>query len=286
MAQSCKGGAALANYIMQDKKGYELFRNGICGETPSQILSEMKIIQNLNQNAQNKTFSLVLSPDKTQGQKLSDKELRKITRDFMKKLSIEPEKQQFVAFVHTEKSHKHIHIIVNRVQDDGKLLSDHFIGKKAQWAAHKVAIENGLISAKELLIDKLRSIDQGKDLDRTVKNEILRKHDFVMNHHPKSMESYMKKMEEIGVKIIPTINKQGQIQGHRMSDLATGKDFKASDVHRSVGLKKLMENGLPFIDANLSFTKPLESAQNLALKISREIVTEIAKDQFSQNLRH
>ena len=31
MAQSCKGGIALANYVMQDEKGYELLRNG-CAE--------------------------------------------------------------------------------------------------------------------------------------------------------------------------------------------------------------------------------------------------------------
>ncbi|MBM7421050.1 MULTISPECIES: relaxase/mobilization nuclease domain-containing protein [Chryseobacterium] len=284
MAQSCKGGAALGNYVMQDEKGYELCRNGVCGEDSKEILQEMKIIQDLNQNAQNKTFSLVLSPEKSEGQKLSNKELREITRDFMKKLNIDPEKQQFIAFVHTEKSHKHIHIIANRVQDNGKLISDHFIGKKAQWAAHEVAKENGLISAKEIMINKLQTIEQGKDLDRAVKNEILKKHEFVINQNPKSMELYMKKMEELGVKVTPTINKQGQIQGHRMMDLATGKDFKASEVHRNLGLKKIMENGIPFQDSNLSFTKPLEIVQNVALKISTKIIKEIVKKTVSQGM--
>lgn len=284
MAQSCSGGSALANYVMQDEKGYELCRNNLCGESPKEILKEMKIIQNLNENAKNKTFSLVLSPEKEDGKKLSNKELKKITQDFMKKLGIDPEKQQYVAFVHTEKAHKHIHIIANRVQDNGKLLPDKFIGKKAQWAAHEVAKENNLISAKEVMISKIQSIERQTDFDRAIKNEILKKHEFVMKQKPESMEVYMKRMEKLNVKVVPTINKQGQIQGHRMIDLATGKDFKASEVHRNLGLKNIMEKGIPFQKANLQFTKPLEMAQKFAINFATSLIKQAIKQTVSQGL--
>ncbi|MFN3019933.1 relaxase/mobilization nuclease domain-containing protein [Chryseobacterium sp. TY3] len=284
MAQSCKGGSALANYVMKHEKGYELCRNNLCGERPTEILQEMKIIQNLNQNAQNKTFSLVLSPDKEEGKKLSNEKLRKITKDFMKKLGIDPDKQQFVAFVHTEKEHKHIHIIANRVQENGKLIPDNYIGKQAHWAAHEVAKENNLISAKEVMISKIQSIEKQTDLDRVVKNDVLKKHDFVMKQNPESMEVYMRKMEKLNVKVVPTINKQGQVQGHRMIDLATGKDFKASEIHRKMGLKNIMEKGIPFKNPKIAFTKPLQLAQNLAVKLASKMVVEIVKQTFSRGM--
>ena len=130
-AKSCIGGTALANYVMKDVKGYELLRNNLSGMTPTQILQEMKIIQNLNQKAQYKTLSLVLSPEKTEGQKLTNKELQEMTLDFLKELKIDVKNQQYLAFVHTEKEHKHIHIICNRVKDDGTLVTDNFIGKNS-----------------------------------------------------------------------------------------------------------------------------------------------------------
>lgn len=240
-AKSCIGGTALANYVMKDIKGYELLRNNLSGMTPTEILQEMKIIQNLNQKAQYKTLSLVLSPEKKEGQKLTNKELKEITLDFLKELKVDTKNQQYLAFVHTEKEHKHIHIICNRVKDDGTLVSDNFIGKKAKWAAHRIAKERGLISAKERMLENLKNIEQGKDDKRAIKNKILEKHNLVMKTKPKSMEEYKRKMYDFGVKVIPTINRQGLIQGYRFLDLESGNNFKASEIHRKLGLNILSE---------------------------------------------
>ena len=256
-AKSCIGGTALANYVMKDVKGYELLRNNLSGETPTEILHEMKIIQDLNQKAQYKTLSLVLSPEKTEGQKLTNKELQEMTLDFLKELKIDTKNQQYLAFVHTEKEHKHIHIICNRVKDDGTLVSDNFIGKKAQWAAHRIAKERGLISAKERMIENLKNIEQGKDNKRAIKNKILEKHNLVMKINPKSMEEYKHKMYDFGIKVIPTINRQGLIQGHRFLDLESGSDFKASEIHRKLGLNVLLEKEiLPVRTEIINSTEP------------------------------
>lgn len=45
-----------------------------------------------------------------------------------------------------------------------------------------------------------------------------------------------------------------------------------------------MEKGIPFQDSNLSFTKPLEIVQNIALKISTKIIKEIVKNTVSQGM--
>ena len=255
--KSCIGGTALANYVMKDAKGYELLRNNLSGETPTEILHEIKIIQDLNQKAQYKTLSLVLSPEKTEGQKLTNKELQEMTLDFLKELKIDTKNQQYLAFVHTEKEHKHIHIICNRVKDDGTLVSDNFIGKKAQWAAHRIAKERGLISAKERMIENLKNIEQGKDNKRAIKNKILEKHNLVMKINPKSMEEYKHKMYDFGIKVIPTINRQGLIQGHRFLDLESGSDFKASEIHRKLGLNVLLEKEiLPVRTEIINSTEP------------------------------
>ena len=281
--KSCIGGTALANYVMKDVKGYELLRNNLSGMTPTQILQEMKIIQNLNQKAQYKTLSLVLSPEKIEGKKLTNKELQEMKLDFLKELKIDTKNQQYLAFVHTEKEHKHIHIICNRVKDDGTLVSDNFIGKKAQWAAHRIAKERGLISAKERMIENLKNIEQGKDNKRAIKNKILEKHNLVMKINPKSMEEYKHKMYDFGIKVIPTINRQGLIQGHRFLDLESGSDFKASEIHRKLGLNVLSEKEILHIRTEtIHSTEPTSDTDENSNECEIEN-QDFSKDDITQN---
>ena len=282
-AKSCIGGTALANYVMKDTKGYELLRNNLSGVTPTEILQEMKIIQNLNQKAQYKTLSLVLSPEKIEGKKLTNKELQEMTLDFLKELKIDTKNQQYLAFVHTEKEHKHIHIICNRVKDNGTLVSDNFIGKKAQWAAHRIAKERGLISAKERMIENLKNIEQGKDNNRAIKNRILEKHNLVMKTNPKSMEEYRRKMYDFGVKVIPTINRQGLIQGYRFLDLESGNNFKASEIHRKLGLNVLSEKEILHIRTEtIHSTEPTSDTDENSNECEIEN-QDFSKDDITQN---
>lgn len=245
-AKSCVGGTALANYIMQDIKGYELIRNGVVGETPTEILNEMRIIQDLNQRAKNKTFSFVLSPEKEEGNIISDEELKNITTDFLREMGFDPKERQYVAFVHDEKEHKHIHIVMNRVDYDGKLLPDNHIGKNAQWAAHRVAKKHTLKSAKEIAQEneRTRAIKLGKQ--KQLRKEIYKKHKWVMSKNPTSIQVYIRMMGKLDVKVEPTIRKFGKVKGLRIIDLKTGESFKASEVHRSMSLPNIMKTGIPY----------------------------------------
>lgn len=244
LAKACSGGGALANYVLDETKGYELDRNNLCGLTPKEIVEEFKIIQDLNQRATNKTFSLVLSPDIKDGKNLSNDELKTMTQEYLTKLGIDPEKQQYVAFVHTEKEHKHIHIIANRVEPNGKLISDHHIGKKGQWAAHEIAKEKGLVSAKEKMFENLKNNEQNKGELKVLKNEIFKKHLEVVRDKPRTFGNYIKKMNSKGLEVKPTINSKGEIQGFRILDIETKNDFKASEINRSMSIGNLVKHGL------------------------------------------
>ena len=241
LAKACSGGGALGNYVIDEQKGYELDRNLLCGDNPKEIMEEMKALQDLNQRATNKTFSLVLSPDIKDGQELSNKDLKEMTREYLNKLGIDTQKQQYIAFVHTEKEHKHIHIIANRVQTNGLLIPDHHIGKKGQWAAHEIAKERGLVSAKEKMIDNIKNIEQLKGNFKDLRGEIFKKHQLVIKTNPQGFKEYQSAMKGLGVKVESVINKQGKVQGHKLIDSLTSKAFKASEIHRHLGLTAMMQ---------------------------------------------
>ena len=270
-AKSCIGGFSLFNYVFDDEKGMELLRNNLCGETPVELFQEMKILQNLNQKATNKLISLVLSPHVNDGKNLSKKDLENITSEFLKELEIDVEKSQFIAFLHTEKLHRHIHILLNRVDENGKLFQDHHIGKKAQWSAHRIAEKNGLISAKQIRIDKIKASEDIKSDSKNLRKEIYQKHLKVMDSKPMTMEKYLAEMLKKNIKFIPTINKQGEMQGFRVRDMENQTEMKASEIHRNMRLKNLLDSGLFFKDGNFNINNTMQ-------KLNQDNFQKIEKD--------
>ena len=272
MAKSCIGGFSLFNYVIDDQKGMEILRNNLCGETPFELFQEMKILQNLNQNATNKLISMVLSPHVDDGEKLSKEQLQNLTKEFLKELEIDPNQAQFIAFMHTEKRHRHIHILLNRVNEKGKLLKDHHIGKKAQWAAHRVAEKNELISAKQMRIDKIKASEHFESDFKNLRKEMYQKHLNVMATKPNTMEKYLSKMLIKEIKFIPTINKQGELQGFRVRDMESQTEMKASEIHRNMGLKNLIDSGLFFQDDNFNLSNSMhESNQKSIQNLKKEL---------------
>lgn len=283
-AKACKGGGALMNYVVNDEKGYELDRNLLSGTNSKELYEDLQVYTEQNQRAQNKLFSIVLSPAIEDGKKLTNNELKNILRDFMNSIGINPKEQPYIAFVHTEKDHKHIHVIASRVKDNGQLISDHHIGKKAQLSAHNIALENNLTSARSIMIEKIKSnekiVQNNKGNFIPLKNRMYQKHLQVMKSNPLSYEDYKSRMFKLGILVQETINKQGQIQGHRLIDCITNKSFKASEIHRNMGLKNLIEKGLPFKN-DVSLTPSLSVAQNIGFKIVKKIIQSIINQSIS-----
>ena len=236
IAKSCTGGTALFNYVVNDTKGYELLRNNISGITPKEMYSDLSILQQQNLRCKNNTISIVLSPTINDSIKMNNEQLKALTKDFLKGMDLDPKTNQFIAFVHTEKEHKHVHIILNRVKQDGTLIKDSFISKKAQFTAHEMALKHGLTSAKEL---KKVKEQERKRFYKEVRNLIKKSHYLVLKEKPKNLKIYQNEMLEHGIKVNPTINKQGNIQGFRFLHKASGADLKASEVDRNLKLNQL-----------------------------------------------
>jgi len=235
-AKSCPGGSALFNYVVNDKKGYELARNGLSGTTAQELFLDMAIMQQQNHRCVNNTISIVLSPTITDSRIMTDSQLTKLTEDFLKNLELDPDKNQFIAFVHTEKDHKHVHILMNRVKPDGKLIQDNFISKKAQRVAHEVALKQGWTSAK-ILKESKEAVN--KNQFKEVKKIIKDAHYKSLESNPKNLKEYISLMAREKIIVTPTLNKQGTIQGYRFLHEPTGVDLKASEVDRNLKLNEL-----------------------------------------------
>lgn len=232
-AKAVAGSAKGISYLQarQDKhpelaKGYELSRNMLTGEKPGEIMRELKGWNDVNPAAlKNKVFTLVMSPSITDGEKLTDEELETMGKEFLRKtLDVNPDLQPYYMYVHTEKAHKHVHIYTPRTDSEGQTISDHFIGKKAQAAADKVAAAHHLTRAKNV----------GQEHRQAIKEELA-----AVSREAVSFDDYRLLAKKKGIKVVPTINHKGEMQGYRLEK--DGHSYKASEIDRKAFLLKTLQ---------------------------------------------
>jgi hypothetical protein len=215
----------------QEKEAEVVYRQYLSGDNPQAITQEFKIIQSQNQKCKKNTLSFVLSPTIEDGRKLKSGELWEITERFIKEMRLQ--EQQAIAFVHKDKNHQHIHLYVNRITFEGKAYKDNYIGKRSQLAAEKVARQLGMTTVREVQQQKLEMV---KDTREGIKQM----HEKVISElRPEDFDRYIKYMKQRDVKVVPSINKQNQLQGFRFE--YRGESLKGSHVHRSMSLGKIAE---------------------------------------------
>ena len=267
----------------QEKNAEIIHSQHLAGENPREITEEFKIVQSQNPRTKKNTLSFVLSPSIEDGKRLSKQELSELTKKFIKAMGLK--ERQAIAFVHRDKEHTHIHLYVNRIGFDGKAYKDSFIGKRSQQRAHEVAREMGLTTARDLQHQRLDKVKQ-------IRSEIKRVHEEVIrSERPKSLDAYIKLMEERGIKVIPSINRQQKLQGFRFE--YKGKNLKGSEVHRSMSggriIAQISENAKKVMDKSkvpaLKLAgKTIELSTNIATALAKRFSKRIIKSAIDQGI--
>ncbi|WP_423998100.1 relaxase/mobilization nuclease domain-containing protein [Maribacter sp. IgM3_T14_3] len=260
----------------QEKDAEIVFSRHLAGTDPQQITEEFKLIQEQNTRCQKNTLSFILSPVAEEGKNLSKERLGEVAQRFVKQMQLK--ENQAIAFVHRDKAHTHVHLYMNRIGFDGKAYNDSFIGKRSQLAAENVAKEMGLTTVKEVQLEK--------ELGTTkVRFQIKNIHQKVMEtERPKTLDSYIKAMQERNVEVIPSINKGNKLQGFRFQ--YQGHNFKASEVHRSMSGGRIMAQ----LSQNNGITKPIKLGKTINLlgktmEMSTNLVTSIAKNIIKKTIK-
>ncbi|RNL95192.1 mobilization protein [Sinomicrobium pectinilyticum] len=260
----------------QEKNAEIVYTQNLCGENPKEVTKEFQMIQQMNVRCEKNTLSFVLSPTIEDGRTLSREDLEELTDTFMKEMELG--ERQAIAFVHRNKAHTHIHLYVNRIDFQGKAYKDNYIGKRSQRAAERTAQQLQLTTVKEVQQSKTQSL-------KHIRREIKQIHDrIIQQHRPKSFDEYITLMKRQRVSVIPTINKQNQLQGFRFQ--YKNHNLKGSEVHREMsgaklGLalsrnqrfgQKLMQNNQVSL-----MGKAVEISGNMAAKVTKELAKQVAK---------
>ena len=93
-------------------------------------------------------------------EKPADEKIKEIALEYLNKLNIV--NTQYAISKHTDKSHLHLHIVANMVNNDGKAISSSWIGLRGKKIAQKLTLKYQLVQAveKNLKLTHLESLNE------------------------------------------------------------------------------------------------------------------------------
>jgi len=217
------------NYAHSKENAKEIDRLLLAGETPNELTNEFQIFQKLNSRADKKMFSFVLSPTDEDSSKMTKREWKEITGEFLKKMELKD--RQYIAYKHNDNGHNHLHIYVNRINEKGEAASDKFISNRASRVAEEIARE--------------RNMKLAADVRRKQQRKTENKYRHVYEAHKKAIKDchnlsdYIKRMTKYGYKPHVKFSNAGDMVGVKFD--VNGELVKGSAIHRSMSGRKIGE---------------------------------------------
>ena len=162
-------------YVLKEEKSKLLEAVGVDG-TPEQMAEQFGLQSLLNDKVKNIVghTSLNFSPEDSERLKHDDALMLQIAHDYMKLMGIE--NTQYIIARHIDREHPHCHIVFNRVDNDGKTISDKNDFRRNEkvckmlTAKYRLHFANGKDHIKE---ERLRPYDRAKhEIYKALKEEL------------------------------------------------------------------------------------------------------------------
>ena len=162
-------------YVLKEEKSKLLEAVGVNG-SPEQMAEQFELQALLNDKVKNIVghTSLNFSPEDGECLKSDDALMLQIAHDYMKLMGIE--NTQYIIARHIDREHPHCHIVFNRVDNDGKTISDKNDFRRNEKACkmltakYRLYFANGKEHIKE---ERLRPYDRAKhEIYKALKEEL------------------------------------------------------------------------------------------------------------------
>jgi len=226
------GFKGIINYILDPKKGTELIdSSGVRTDGINHIVQSFIDQTELNPRVGKVVGHISLSFSAQDSPKLSNEWMVKVAREYLDKMGIKD--TQYIIGRHFDKEHPHIHIAFNRIDNNGKTISDRNDRFRSEKICKELTAKYGLYFAdgKEKVKEhRLKEPDKTKyEIYQTLKTEITRCREW------KDLLTHLKK-QDIDVRFKYKGNSQ-EMQGIIFEK--NGYHFNGSKVDRSFSYSKI-----------------------------------------------
>ncbi|WP_018614911.1 relaxase/mobilization nuclease domain-containing protein [Segetibacter koreensis] len=167
------------------------------------------------------------------GEKLSDEHMAKIAKEYLKKFGVVD--TQYAITKHTDRRHLHLHIVANMVNDNGKSISDSYLGLRGKKIAQQLTQQYDLVPAisKNLDLTNFPALRKSEANKYKVYNEIMEALPYC-----NTLQDLEKKLQQRGIEV--QYKYKGQTQEKQGISFKIQDDiFKGSKVDRQFSLGNL-----------------------------------------------
>lgn len=132
-------------YIMNKQGAEVILMEGVRGHDYKLMAADFERQQQLRPGKEVACFHSIVSFHPSE--KPSDELMKIIVQEYLQQLGIV--NTQYAVCKHTDKAHLHLHVVANMVNNDGKAISDSWIGLRGKKIAQELTLRHELVPAHE-----------------------------------------------------------------------------------------------------------------------------------------
>ena len=145
---------AMCQYVLQEKtpdKGAEvLAAHGVRTDSAAHMAADFDMVRAMRPTLGKAVLHVALAFPVEEKEKVTNEVMGRIAHDYLKGMKIDPENTQWAVVRHQDKTHPHMHLVINRVDLDGQTVSDQFVRSRSVDACKRIEQEYGLIVADQV----------------------------------------------------------------------------------------------------------------------------------------
>lgn len=154
----------LCDYALNEEKDAKvLASHGVRTWSAGEMAADFEAQQRLRPGLNTATLHVALAWPPQEQARMTDELMRELTLAYLKKMDIDATQTQWAVVRHYDRDHPHCHLLVNRVTNDGKVLSDSKSFERSEQACRALEKEYGLVDAGQIgIADTLKKAQDGK----------------------------------------------------------------------------------------------------------------------------
>ena len=219
------------NYVLGKEQATLLHAEGVLAESNRDIIRCFILQAGMNPNMKKPVGHIALSYSPVDAPKLTDGKMIQLAQEYMREMKITD--TQYIIVRHQDREHPHVHIVFNRIDNNGKTISDRNDMYRNEQVCKKLKAKHGLYFAggkEQVKQHRLKEPDKSKyEIYNAVKNEIGKS---------RNWQQLQERLAEKGITIrFKYTGQTSEIQGVSFSK---GEyTFKGSEIDRSFSFSKL-----------------------------------------------
>ena len=209
----------------KNKEARLLYSEGLFTDTPKDIIDGFECQRHLNSRVQHWCGHISLSYSPKDAERMDDDFMVKLALEYMDKMGIQ--NTQFIIVRHLDKEHPHCHIVYNRVDNDGKCVSDSFEYYRNNEICDEMKKKYGLTYGENKDNVKTQSLKGRPKIRQEIYLAIQ-----AAKRSAKDWTTFQRELAQKGVTVRKKF-RRGSTEVDGLSYFKDGQKFKASQVDRN-----------------------------------------------------